>query len=111
MDSESSLDIHNDVKDIGKENLLKALEEAEILIGDKPKRSWQKRTESNEKKWLEAKDELSKQVIFKQEKTAFCFNCGKDKAEIRSFSCTPMLFLCSTCDTEVHKMKGFHDRQ
>ena len=80
-------------------------------MGAIPKRSWQKRIEVTEQKWLDSKEGILDQIIFKEEHKTFCFECGGDDAVIRCQSCQPATFLCSSCDEDVHKYQPFHDRQ
>uniref|UniRef100_A0A7M5X014 CxC3 like cysteine cluster domain-containing protein n=2 Tax=Clytia hemisphaerica TaxID=252671 RepID=A0A7M5X014_9CNID len=94
-----------------KEDLSKALEEVKTMVGERPKRTWGMRAERNDQRWRESKEGLLEETIRREEQETFCFKCGQREAEIRCYSCTHAIFLCTVCDTEVHKSKSFHDRQ
>lgn len=81
------------------------------MVGERPKRTWGMRAERNDQRWRESKEGLLEETIRREEQETFCFKCGQREAEIRCYSCTHAIFLCTVCDTEVHKSKSFHDRQ
>ena len=80
------------------------------MVGERPKRTWGMRAERNDQRWRESKEGLLEDD---QERRAsnICFKYGEREAEIRCYSCTHAMFLCTTCDTEAHKFKSFHDHQ